>query len=99
MITARMLRRQAWMADDNELDYTIKNSLRVLGSSAQYENNQYIEEFTKQCNVMFVYGTYVLEGKVDSKFSLGNIWNLLQEDHLPNNNFCRQMINCMRAWN
>ena len=94
-----MLRRQEWMAGDNELDYIVKNSQRVFGLSAQYENNQYIEEFTKQCNAMFVYETYVLEGKVDSKFSLGNIWNLLQEDHLPNSNFCRQMINCMRAWN
>ena len=48
---------------------------------------------------MFVYGTYVLEGVAGAKFSLGDIWNLFQEDALPNNNFCRQMINCMRAWN
>ena len=42
-----------------------------------------------------------LEGEADAKFSLGDIWNLFQEDPLPNNasNFCRQMINCMRAWN
>ena len=47
---------------------------------------------------MFVYGTYVLEWEADAKFSLGDIWNLLQS---PNNasNFYRQMINCMRAWN
>ena len=37
---------------------------------------------------MFVYGTYALEGEADSKFSLGDIWNLFQE---LNNNFCRQM--------
>ena len=32
---------------------------------------------------------------------MGDIWNLFQEDPLPNNasNLCRQMINCMRAWN
>ena len=49
---------------------------------------------------MFVYRTYVLEGKVDAKFSLGDIWNLFQGDTLPNNagNFFRQMINCMKAW-
>ena len=49
---------------------------------------------------MFVYGTYVLEGEVDAKFSLRDIWNLFQGDTLPNNasNFCRQMINCMKAW-
>ena len=48
---------------------------------------------------MFVYGTYVLEGEADAKFSLGDIWNLFQEDTLPNDarNFSRQMINCMRA--
>ena len=50
---------------------------------------------------MFIYGIYVLEGEGHPKFSLGDIWNLFQEDLLPNNtsNFWRQMINCMRAWN
>ena len=45
-----MLRRQVWMADD-EFDYIVKNSQRVLGLSVQYENHPYLEEFTKQCNV------------------------------------------------
>ena len=50
---------------------------------------------------MFIYRTYVLERKADAKFSLGEIWNLLQAGPLPNNasNFCRQKINCMRAKN
>ena len=48
---------------------------------------------------MFIHGTYALEGEADSKFSLSDIWNLFQEDHLPSNNFYRQMINCMKAWN
>ena len=50
---------------------------------------------------MFVYSTYVLEGEADAKFSLDDTWKLFQEDLLPNNasNFCRQMINCMKAWN
>ena len=50
---------------------------------------------------MFAYRTYVLEGEADANFSLGDVWNLLQRDALPNNasNFCRQMINCIRAWN
>ena len=93
-----MLRRQVWMVDNDEFDYIFKNSQRVFGLNDQYENHPYVEEFTKQCNVMFIYGTYALEGEADSKFSLGDIWNLFQE---PNNtsNFCRQMINCMRAWN
>ena len=87
------------MADDDEFDYIVKNSQRVLGLSAQYANHPYVEEFTKECSIMFVYGTYILEGETNSKFSLGDIWNLFQEDPLPNNasNFCRQMINCMRA--
>ena len=56
MITTGMLRQQVWMAD-NEFDYAIKNSQRVLGLSVQYENHPYVDKFTKQCNVMFVYGT------------------------------------------
>ena len=48
---------------------------------------------------MFIYETYALEGEADSKFSLSDIWNSFQEDHLPSNNFCRQMINCIKAWN
>ena len=70
-----MLRRQVWMADD-EFDYIVKNSQRVLGLNIQYENYQYVEEFAKQCNVMFIHGTYTLEGKADSQFSLSDIWNL-----------------------
>ena len=89
------------MTDDDEFDHIVKNSQRVLRLNDQYENHPYVEEFTKECNVMFVYGTYVLEGEVDAKFSLRDIWNLFQGDTLPNNasNFCRQMINCMKAWN
>ena len=93
-----MLRRKVWMTDDDEFDYIVKNSQRVLGLSIQYENHQYIEEFTKQYNVMFIYGTYALEGEADSKFSLGDIWNLFQEPNNPSN-FCRQMMTCMKAWN
>ena len=81
------------MADD-EFDYIVKTSQRVLGLSVQYENYPYVEEFKKQSNVAFVYGRYVLEGEADSKFSLSDIWNLFQEDHLPRNNFYKQIINC-----
>ena len=88
-----MLRRQVWMADD-AFGHIVENSQRVLGLSVQYENYPYVEEFKKQCNVAFVYGTYALEREADSKFSLSDIWNLFQEDHLPSNNFYRQMINC-----
>ena len=89
------------MADDDELDHVVKNSNRVLRLNPQYENHPYVEKSTKECNVMFVYETYVLEGKTEATFSLGDMGKLFQEDPLPNNasNFCRQMTNCMRAWN
>ena len=73
------------MADDDEFDYIAKKSQRVLKLNNQYENHPYTQEFTKDCNVMFVYGTYFLEGEADAKFSLGDIWNLFQEDLLPKN--------------
>ena len=97
-----MLKRQVWIADDDEFDHIVKNPQRVLKLNARYENHRYVEEFTNECNVMFVYETYVLEGGggADAKFSLDDIWKLFQEDLLPSNasNFCRQMINCMRVW-
>ena len=34
-----MLKRQAWMAYNDEFDYIVKNSQGVLGLSAQYENH------------------------------------------------------------
>ena len=43
-------------------DYIVKNSQRVLKLNAQYENHPYVEEFTKERSIMFVYGTYLLEG-------------------------------------
>ena len=63
-----MLKRQVWMADDDEFDHIVKNSEIVLRLDDQYENHRYVEEFTKGCSVMFVYGTYVLEGEADAKF-------------------------------
>ena len=89
------------MADDDEFDNIVKNSQAVLRLNEQYENHPYVEEFTKGHSIMFVYGTYVLEGEVDAKFSLDDIWNLFQREALPNNasNFYRQMINCMKALN
>ena len=73
MITTGKLKRQVWMADDDEFDHIVKNSQRVLRLNNQYENHPYVEEFTKECNVMFVYGTYVLEGQVHAKSSLDDV--------------------------
>ena len=57
-----MLTRYVWLADDDEFDNTVKNSQRVRRLNEQYKNHPYVEEFTKGHSVMFVYGTYVLEG-------------------------------------
>ena len=68
------------MTDDDEFKYIVKNSQRVLRFNLRFNlrfrsirNHPYAQEFTKECNVMFVYGTYVLEGEADAKFSLGDI--------------------------
>ena len=68
-----MLKRNVWMNDDDEFEFIVKNSRRVLKLNDQYENHLYVEEFKKDCNVMFVYRTHVLEGKTDAKFCLGDI--------------------------
>ena len=47
MLTVSMLRQQVWMVDDDEFDYIVKNSPRVLKLSAQYENHPYVKQFTK----------------------------------------------------
>ena len=100
MITTSMFKRQAWMADNDEFNHIDKNSHKVLRLHDQCENHPHTEEFTIGRNVIFVQGTYVLEWKPDAKFSLSDKFNFFQEDTLPNNasNFCRQMINCMKAW-
>ena len=71
-----MLKRQVWMADDDEFDHIVKNSQRVLKLNAQYENHPFVEEFTKERSIMFVYGTYLLEGGGGANFSLVDIWKL-----------------------
>ena len=62
-----ILKRQVWMADDDEFEHIVKNLQRVPRLNVQYESHPYVEEFTKECNVMFVYETYVLEGEIDAK--------------------------------
>ena len=57
MITTSMLKRQVWIADDDEFDHIVKNSQRVLKLNNQYKNHPYVEEITKKCNAMFVYRT------------------------------------------
>ena len=62
-----MLKRQVAdrddIADDNEFDHIVKNSQGMLRLNDQYENHRYVEELTKECNVILVYNTFVLEGR------------------------------------
>ena len=82
-----MIRRQVWMADNYDFDHIVYNLQRVLKLSTQYEDHPYVEVFTKEYSIMFVFVTNVLEGETDVKFSLSEIWNLLQDvvDPLPDN--------------
>ena len=87
MITTGMLRRQVWITDDDEFNHIFENLRRVLKLNAQYENHPYVEEFPKECSSMLIYGTYVLEWEADAKFSLGEIWNVLQAGPLQCKHF------------
>ena len=51
-----MLNRQAWMTDDDQFDHVVKSLQRGLRLNDQYENHPYVEKFTGDCNVLFVYG-------------------------------------------
>ena len=77
--TISMLQRQVSMADDDEFEYIVKNSQRVLRLNDQYKNHPFVDEFTKEHGAIFLYGTYVLEGEVVAKFSLDDIWTIFQE--------------------
>ena len=52
MVTTGMLKRQVYMADDDEFDHIVKNSQRVLKLNAQYENHPYTEEKNSQKSVV-----------------------------------------------
>ena len=82
-----MIRRQVWMADNDDFDHIVYNLQRVLKLSTQYEDHPYVEVFTKEYSIMFVFVTNVLEGEKNVKFFLSEIWNLLQDvvDPLPDN--------------
>ena len=62
--------------DDDDFDHIVKNSQKVLRLNDRCKNHPYVEEFTKECSVLFVYGTYVLEGEADASFFLNDIWKL-----------------------
>ena len=87
------------MKNNNEFDHIITNAKRVLKLSAQYEIHTYVQEFTKEFHVVFIYKIYVLEGEVNANFDLNKAWDLLQDavDPLSSdaNVFRRQMLNCM----
>ena len=59
------------MTDDDEFGRILENLQRILKLNAQYENHLYVEEFTKECSVIFLYRTYVVEGEADAKIFFG----------------------------
>ena len=95
MITTSMLKRQVWIADDDEFDHVVKIHKEYLN----YAINTKIIHMLKDLQKSVMLCLYI-EHEADAKFSLNDIWNLFQGDTLPNNaiSFCRQMINCMKAW-
>lgn len=54
---------------NDEFDHIVENLHKVLKLSTQYEDHPYVEIFTKEYSIMFIFGTYVLEGEADVKFS------------------------------
>ena len=42
-----------FMKSTSELDHIITNAQRVLKLKTQYENHPYIEEFKKECSIVF----------------------------------------------
>ena len=54
---------------NDEFDHIVENSHKVVKLSTQYEDHPYVEIFTKEYSIMLIFGTYVLEGEVDVKFS------------------------------
>lgn len=61
MITASMFRRQTWTENNDELDHITTSAQRILKLSAQYENHSHVKEFTRECNVVFIKETQVME--------------------------------------
>ena len=60
--------QHTWIENNDELDRINIKAPRVLNLRAQCENHPYAEEFTKEHNAAFTYGTYVLEGDVNANF-------------------------------
>ena len=46
-----MLKRQVWMAADDEFDHIVKNSQRLLRLNDQYENHPYVVRGTIYLNM------------------------------------------------
>ncbi|XP_057309991.1 protein adenylyltransferase fic-1-like [Hydractinia symbiolongicarpus] len=96
------LKRQHWMADEDEYQNVLRKTATLAELPQRRKNHAYVEEFLKGWEALFAYGTYTSEGEVDSNFSASETWNLMQDSedaHLDGKtkNFKKQMINFMRA--
>ena len=58
------------LENNTEFDHIITKLQTALKLCVQYENHTYVEEFTKECNVVFIYRIYILEGEKGASFFL-----------------------------
>ena len=93
------------MSDDAEYSHVLHKISGVSNLTREQKNHKYVEEFLVQWNIIFAYGTYLLEGeiaaRVDPSFSASETWSLMQDPHVTlsnsDKNFRRQMVNFMCA--
>ena len=80
-----MLKMQLWMADEDEFSHLKSRITEVKRLTSKYKNHPYIDEFMREWKVIFSYGTYMLEGKIN--FSSSDIWSLIQDSELSDKLF------------
>ena len=73
------LKKQLWMADEEEFSHLKSRITEVKRLTLKYKNHPYVDEFMREWMVMFSYGTYILEGEIDPNFSSSEIWGLIQD--------------------
>ena len=93
-----MLKKQLWMADEDEFSYMKSRITEVKKLRSKYKNHSYVEDFMRDWKVIFSYGTYALEGEIDPNFSSSKIWSLIQDSEEYNNKVIRRrLVNLIRA--
>ena len=96
-----LVKRQPWMADEDEFSNIKSKITEVKRLTSKRKDHPYVDEFMKECMVMFAYGTYVSEGEIDPNFSSSETWNLMQNPECElsdgDKSIRRRLVNCMNA--